>query len=388
MIEPKGSHEWYYCAGSQVMQEGKPDSDSVREKIACSWLAETILKSYTNHNDELKIYDDFIGELTPNNVVIDDEMFEAARLYVTDILKYCNVAGTLKSVKVESNLDIGMIYPGMKGKSDAYIWNSEDLEIIIWNLEYGYSHVEAYENPEIMNYIAAILKLHNLDGEILKMITVKMRIIQPRSFHGDEQISEWEIMASQLTPYFNKLRDAAQQAMSGEGLCIPGLHCHYCKGRNNCSAITKTLYNYIDVIQGPVPMNLEGNNLVLEWQLMNRMTKMLKYRKSAIDAQLKAELQNGEHLPGALLEKHFGNLAWKKEVSTQQVLSIVDMLGVDIRKPDNLDTPTQALTKIKKFAKESKIKIDPKLLDRWTIRPFTGFKVVEDDGSKANKIFK
>ena len=391
MIRPSGSHEWFPCNGSQVMQEGKPndDSDSTREGTACHWVAEQVASAYITPNKSLTTSADFVGQLAPNDVLIDEEMYQSAIDYVTDIMKYCNQSGLMRSVQLEQKLNLDEIYPGMSGTPDVYIWNSDDLELVLWDLKYGYGHVEVYENPQLMIYIAGILKRHNLEGQILTMITVRMRIFQPRSFHGEGPMREWAIKAVDLLPYFIKLKHAASITMSGQGQCVPGNHCRHCRGRIDCSALIKTNYNSIDVINGPVPMNMTGNNLALELQLLNRMTKLLKFRQSAVEKQVEYEIENGAVLPGFIRTETYGRVRWKKGTPTDEVLMMADLMGVNLRKPDNLDTPTQAKVKFKNKAKELGVSLDDtaKLVLQYSETPYNGMKVTEDDGSKLRQAF-
>lgn len=390
MIRPSGSHEWYYCHGSQLMKQGKPpnDDDRTKEGTACHWVAQEILTAFTTPGSELKSSTDFVGDIAPNGVFIDEEMYQGAKFYVNEILKYCNESGLMRLIHIEELLNTEVIYPSSKGTPDCWVYNVKDAEIVLWDLKYGFSHVEVYENPAMMMYIAGILSALNIDGVADQFLTIRMVIVQPRSFHGHGPVREWKVTASDLRPYFNKLRHAAEQAMNGQGLCTPGLHCRDCLARHDCTALTKTLYNYIDVVTGPVPMALEGQNLVLEWQLLNRVSKLLEYRKSGIDGQIQASLENGDHLAGVKLEKSFGRERWRKDVPTEKVLAMAKVYGADISRPDNLDTPNQTLVKIKRAAKKFNVKIDKSLIEEWLETPFKGYKIVEDDGSEATKVFK
>lgn len=390
MIRPSGSHEWYYCHGSQVMQEGiiSPADDATEEGTAAHWVGESVLKSYITKNAEILGHSDFINKLSPNNILITDEIYYGAMTYVNEILNYCNETGLLQSLHVEEKLDISIIYPEMSGTPDCWVYNPNNVELIIWDLKFGYGHVEAYENPQLMIYIAGILQLLNIEGISDQLLTVKMIIVQPRSYHSDGNVREWVVKASELRGYFNKLTYAANQAMNGEGLCSPGIHCRHCTGRFKCTSFSKSVYNYLDVITSATPMELTGQNLVNEWKLLNRMLKLIEYRKSAIDSQVEASLQNGEFLPGARLNKSYGRERWKKDVPVNQLLNMAKMYGADISKPENLDTPNQSLVKIKAAAKKFNVKVDKSLIEQWIEKPFTGYKVVEDDGTEATKMFK
>ena len=389
-VRASGGHEWYYCHGSQLLQDGLPNDDTVatREGTAVHWLAVQIIIPYIKSNMSLVTDDDFVDTLAPNDVLITKEMYQAAVDYVTDILGYCNKTGLMQSVHVEETLNIDTIYPGMVGTPDAWIYNPLKLELILWDLKFGYGEVAAFDNPQLMIYVAAILVFLKIDGISDQNITVKMRIVQPRSYHSNAPIKEWIVKASDLRPYFNRLRTAAIETMSGKGVCVPGTHCRYCRGRFRCSALQKTVYNAIDVTTGPVYVGLKGNNLALEYKLLKHASKLLEYRLNGIEAEVESEIKGGTTLPGFRLTETYGRERWKKSTPIKQVLMMSDAMGVDIRKPDNVDTPKQALTKFMKKAKELKVTLDDSVIRQYTETPFTGHKVIEDDGSYIREAFR
>lgn len=389
-VRPSGGHEWYYCHGSQAMQDGLPNDDSTatKEGTACHWLAEQIITPYMKPDMELATIDKYVGTLAPNDVVIDKEMYQAAVDYVTDILNYCNETGLMRSVHIEEKLKLDIIFPTMEGTPDAWIYNPSGVELILWDLKYGHGEVSPFENPQMMIYIAGILVLLAIDGISDQNLTIRMRIVQPRAYHASGPIREWVIKASDLRGYFNKLRSAAIETMTGNGLCTSGPHCRHCRGRFRCTTLQKTTYNILDVVNGPVPTELKGNNLALELQLLKKSAKLLEYRLNGIEAQVESEIKGGTTLPGFRLAEKYGRERWKKSTPVAQVLMMCDVMGVDIRKPDNLDTPNQAKTKFMKKAKALKITLDDSVIKQYTEVPFIGHKVVEDDGSYIREAFK
>ena len=380
IVRPSGSHEWSFCGGSQFMQKDQPndDSDATREGTAAHWVGSEILLSYITPDVELKTSLDFKDQLAPNDVFIDEEMIQGAVDYVTDVLQYCNETGSMRMLHVEEKLNIDSIYPGMLGTPDCWVYNATGAELVVWDFKYGYGHVEAFENPQLMIYVAGILELLGIDGLSSQWLTIKMRIFQPRSYHGKGPIREWKVKASDLRGYFNQLRTAAALAMSGEGKCTPGLHCKHC-ARHICPALQGTNYNVIDVISNALPVELTGNNLALELKLLRRASKLVEFRLSAIESQVENVLSSGKILPGFMLEKKYGNKRWKKNTPIADVLAFTDAFGIDIRKPDNLDTPTQAIAKVKKTAKEMGITLDASVINNYTEIPYKGLKVVESD---------
>ena len=378
MVRPSGSHEWFYCAGSQAMQKDQPndDSDDTREGIAAHWIGSERLIPFVK-GAELKTDIDFKDKLAPNDVFIDGEMLDGVSEYVSDVLQYCNDSGSLHMLHVEEKIDLGHLYPGMSGTPDCWVYNPSNHELVIWDFKYGHGHVEAFENPQLMIYIWGILKLLGIHGGKDEWLTVRLRIVQPRSYHSGGPMREWVLKASDLRGYFNQLKLAAELAMRGDGNCTPGPHCRHC-ARHLCSTLQGTGYNIIDVIKGVEPIELSGASLSFELKLLRRASKLLEFRLTAVNAQMESELNSDHPPPGFALEKKFGRKRWKKKTPIAKVLAFTDAMEVDIRKPENLDTPTQTLKKFNDKAKELGIdKLDASIIDNYIETPFTGYNVVE-----------
>lgn len=387
-LTPIGAREWFFCEGSQSIQEGEPDkSDRTRDNIACHWLANEILASYITPNAALKAVEEYSDTLAPNDVLIDDEMMEAAKLYITDILMYNNHAGLMRATKLDEEINLDHFCPGMKGVIDASVFNPKNAEIVIWLLKYEYGHIEVLENPELMLYAWAIMEEMGIDGISDQSLTVSFRLIQPRSFHHDGPVRTWQINGSDLRTFFNQLKFSAAVAMKGTGRCTTGTHCRYCRGTHKCKALTKTVYNAIDVVTGPMPVELKGSNLAVELKLLRRISDLLKYRLSGVETQVERNLLKGDVLPGYKLKQGYGRKRWRKDTDTGEVLMMSDIMGVDLRKPDNLDTPTQAIVKFKKLAKAQKVEYDETLIEQYFETPKTSLKVIEDDGNLAKQVF-
>ena len=186
-----------------------------------------------------------------------------------------------------------------------------------------------------------------------------------------------------LKHYVADIKISAQRAMFGSADAEPGTHCRYCRARFKCDALQKTSMNIIDVINRNAPQVLSGNTLAFEYSLLTRATKLLQYRTDALKEQVIAELQAGKVLPGWVLEQSYGRKSWSKDTPTADIIADMDFWGLDIRKPDNIDTPTQVMAKIKK----AKLPIEPSDIGYYIKTPKTGFKIVEDTESKIRASF-
>ena len=190
-----------------------------------------------------------------------------------------------------------------------------------------------------------------------------------------------------LKHYVADIKISAQRAMFGGANAEPGIHCRYCRARFKCEVLQKTSMNAIDVINNNVPQVLNGNSLAFEYTLLTRAMKLLQYRTDALKEQIVAELKAGNTLPGWILEQSYGRKRWSKELPTEQIIEDMSFWGLDIRKPDNIDTPTQVMTKLKKKIKENHIPIEPSVIEQYIEIPMTGMKIVEDTDSKIRASF-
>lgn len=388
MIRPSGSHQWDKCRGSQLMQTGMPDdeTDAAKEGTACHWIASEILESYVNSTMEVKTATDFLDKLAPNDVYIDEEMIEGAMMYVQYILDYSNRNGSLQNTHVEEKINLDSIYPGMSGTPDCWIYNPNVPEIVLLDLKYGHGYVDEFENPQLMIYAKGIMDYYQIDGVTDQHIDIRMVIVQPRSFSDEGAIREWKIKGSDLRPYVNQLKTSAHIAMDTNDIttCESGTHCRYCRARQSCTVLQKTVYNAIDVIESPVHNDLAGNDLAFELHLLKRMKDLLDYRISAVETQVETEIKGGKLLPGFSLKQGYGRKKWTKD---KGLLKFMDSMGVDIRKPDAFITPTQALTKLKAIYKKLNFALDDNVISKYTEVPMGKMKVVEDDPNLIRKIF-
>ena len=64
--------------------------------------------------------------------------------------------------------------------------------------------------------------------------TIKVSIVQPRL---STPISEWEIESEELIKWGNEfVKPRAEKAFKGEGDCVPGEHCRFCRAKAVCRA--------------------------------------------------------------------------------------------------------------------------------------------------------
>jgi len=172
------------------MQGNMPDylsneTEAAEEGTACHWLAGDLLLISYVEGKKTPVKEDIVGTLSPNDILITEEMWQASLDYVTDIIS--NVC-SISDIKVEEKVNLDHIYPGMSGTPDAYYFDIRTNTLTVWDLKYGFGIVDVFENKQLMIYASGIIKKLNL-----KNINVVLKIVQPRAFHSEGTIRSWEV---------------------------------------------------------------------------------------------------------------------------------------------------------------------------------------------------
>lgn len=363
---PSGASRWSVCSASQGLCEQYPELDTdktaAEEGTAAHWVAEQMLTKFINN---LNTYNP-IGTDTQNDVVITNEMYDAALLYAQTIIDKCG--DNIHKLHVEQAVTLDHIYPGMKGTPDAWYYDEVKRVLYIWDLKFGHVFVTEYQNPQLMIYISGILQQLGIsDNEVL----LSMNIIQPRHY-GSNSVREWCVNATAIRPFIINLEAAAHRIMNGDTTCVPGPHCRHCR-RHVCNAIQDTIYNCVDVVTESHPIDLQGAALGNELKLLNHIAQLVKFRQTAIEQQVELNIKGGHFIPGWDIEPKYGRTAWKDDIDQKQVIMMGELMGVDLRKPEALDTPTQAIAKLKRA------KVDSNIVKQYSHRPSKGMKLTENN---------
>ena len=191
-------------------------------------------------------------------------------------------------------------------------------------------------------------------------------------------------MLNYLINYVAEIKISASRAMFGEAPQEPGLHCRHCRAKYKCESLQKTDMTILDTsMPNTKHQVMTGNALAFEYMLLNRGIKLLQYRKDALEIQIESELKNGKIMNGLVLEPTYGRKRWSKNLPTERIIKDMAFWDIDIRKPDNIDTPTQVMKKVK----SSNLPIEPSDIEQYIEIPKTGYKVIENTESRIVAAF-
>lgn len=334
------------------------DNEVREDGIACHWLAAEL---YHHRYPPL-------GSLSPNQRVLDDDMFDAADEYVAELRSWPGVVPV-----VEQPIDCSAIIPGMTGTPDAWAYNPTTRILHIADLKYGFRFVEVWENWQLVCYIAALLALlglHDTD------VTVHAIIVQPRSGHRDGTTRRWIVQASDLRAQINILRGAAADAMkTAAPACTPNPGCGDCPARHACVALQNSALRALETSYEGTPLELSAAALGDELRRLKEAEKRIEARITGLTAQAESLLRNGTVVPWWSLEPTYARERWR-EGTEAQVIAIAQFYNTDVAKPLQPISPAQARKKLP----ESVVAI-------FSHKPSTGVRLTKLDPFAAKKKF-
>lgn len=384
-LAPHNAATWVHCTGSVKLSQQFPaiptdrNSESRLEGRAFHEVAQRILESFKDGVEgELVGRHQLIDTLSRDNVLITDEIYDAALEYANDVLKFCNSNGSLQALQIEQRIELDDIIDDMYGYCDAWCFSKSTGELVVWDAKYGHKRVEAFENWQLITYVMGILRALGIDGHAEQHIKVSLRVAQPRVFHRDGCISRWDVTASDLRGYFNTLIEAANESYSDDAKCVTSESCFYCPARYACDAFRDNTMGLVDQVGDVTGSSLSGHELSIQLRILQRASKQVKALLSSYEEQAIAQLRNGEQLPGYSIEQGEGRKRWKKDTPVDEIIMMGELMGVDPRKPVDLDTPTKLI----------KLGIDEAVINLYSETPSTGLKLVEMSGAKLRNIFR
>ena len=376
-LRPSSAGRWVPCPGSVALEALFPEeeeSQAAREGTAAHWLASEALTVWATTDGGVPHIRGFLGQPTPNGVIVTEEMVDAVEVYVSDVMKIANQVGGLQSLYVEHQVDISTVHPNNAGTLDggAHIVAQSTSRLYVWDFKFGWGIVSAFENWQLLDYAVGLLQEMLAKGQ--ECVDIEFRIVQPRPYHREGSCRSWVLPVAELHPYIERLRMSAQQSQSENAPCVTGPHCGNCKARHDCETLQRAAYRHREILEGTVPLGLSGAALGNELALAEEIYKLAKDRYEGLQGATLAEIQKGQHVPGWTTEQKLGNREWNG--SNEEVLALGELMGVDLSKPA-VKSPNQA----------EKAGGDKAVIKAFTTRNPGAIKLVAQDPKHVEKVF-
>lgn len=367
ILPPSSAARRMECPGSRILEQKalakKPPArlDEAVEGDTAHWVAARRLKNIIST----------IGEIAENGELVTEEMVEGAELYFNELWFYAN--GINYQAHIEKKIQIPNINEHCFGTPDFFaIPKIEGKSFIIADYKFGHKVVDSFENWQLIEYASGIIP----DGTPATA-TVVFIIVQPRNYISNK-ISIWETTLEELFPYFARLKESEMISLDEtKAMCNPTVQCTNCLGRASCAVLENAALAIADS-QNLAVLNFQELNphqLGNELKILKQMQVLLNARVSGLEEEAKFNLLKGNRVPHFELQNTYSRERWT--TSSTGILNLGDMMGVDLGKPREVITPKQAI----------KAGLDETLVKQYSETVSTGFKLVELNKKKIQKIF-
>lgn len=362
------ANQWMTCNGSFRAQQAYPplDVEPSQSRLEGRAAHEVAQKLFKNEP-----FSDLVGSLSKDGIVIADELFDAAREYFNEVWGYCNTHGRVHDLHVEEMCPVPG-YDDWYCIPDAWVYVPEVKVLRVYDAKFGHRIVDPFENWQLLIEAYAIVETHHLDVDIIELV-----IVQPRGFTSEGTVRKWALTYDELCVYRQQVNETMPRVLDTAPLCTPGPHCLDCSARAHCDTLKQQSYAGIDYVQSLQTHNLSGHSLGVELRLLQRAQEMIKMRLSGLEEQALHEIKQGQHVTFYNAKTTYGRKRWKKDVPVDQVIFMAELQGVDVRKPQELDTPAQCIKK----------GIDPSVVEQYAETPVTGVKLEQVDERAIKNVF-
>jgi hypothetical protein len=343
VLAPSSAPQWAVCSGSVAAQLSAPniETQASREGTAAHWVGSECLTQWRTPNTYKLHCVDWLGEVAPNGVVIDDKMVEGAQVYVDDVLQVAQKYGALQRMLVEHRVRMKQVHPELNwGTLDLALPILEHGIVYLWDYKHGHREVSAKGNFQMIDYLQGIIEEYKIVDMSVQFV---IRVVQPFAYHANGQVDEWCGTLADLQQYVAQLTHQAHAALTNPTMTA-GKHCRDCSAVGACAVGRKYMHAFADYINEPYAIdNMSSADLAVERGVLKDCLAVGKSRAGAIEDELEHRIKKGDSTTGLALGTKLGAPKWS--IPPKQVIALCAQFGADVGKIDAL-TPTQAKAKM------------------------------------------
>jgi Protein of unknown function (DUF2800) len=305
---------------------------------------------------------------------VTDDMFDGAQMFTKAM------GGYHGNLRLEDGVSITEVHPTeCFGTPDGWRYFSEGLGpgkvpvLRVGDYKYGHRYVEEFENHQLVSYARGVMQRLNLtdDNLILELI-----IVQPRCFAA-EPVRVWRVPAIETRALVNIESTAAELALGPNPPTRTGNHCMDCKARHACKTLRYSAAAIVTFAGTAEAAVLDPTAMGQELRMLDDAAKQLEARRTGVAAQVEAFLRAGKSVPMWGLEPMRSNRQWNEGLTPEQIADTGDALGINLRKPAAVITPTQAID----------AGIDEDIVMEYAHRPKPRLGLKPDKSAKIRKAF-
>lgn len=285
LLSASSAHRWLICTAAPRFEADFPSQTSKYAEEGT--LAHSICELYARKKFTPVSTRKFNSELKKLQAhpLYDPEMLTTAEFYVAYLCEKCMSYENMPHVSFEVKVDLSGIIPNGFGTCDCCIIGGDTLHITDYKHGAGVP-VETRNNPQMMLYAYGALKRYAMIyGDTIKRVS--MAIVQPRI---SQDVREAEMPVDALVEWAESyVKPIAQKAYEGAGEFVPGDHCKFCRGKEQCpmrAKVNSALEDFKDCILPDKAQN----------PLDPAVRAMLGLPKVLTDAEVGDLLTRGKHL--------------------------------------------------------------------------------------------
>ncbi len=376
IVPPSSAGVTIHCPLSVLMRLTYPEteeSEDSKQGTAAHEVGAKMIEAYSKAGLNFPTMEKTVNTFAENGELITEEIYEGGKVYADEVNRVMQETYAFNPA-IEQKVACPSIHPESWGTPDCRLFSSRTLTLYIWDFKFGRKFVSEYENWQLINYFSGIFDQLRLKGLGDENIRVMLGVVQPRAYGRGGIIRYWEVKASDLRGYINRLHTATHRALNGETTAVTGSHCYRCPGFHACEPAKQAGFTLYEAATRTMPFPVSPDVIGVQLSIVERALEQLEELKVSLSQQAEAYLRQGKSVTNYTLEPTKGRLAWT--ASKEEVITKAKEFNVSVEKTD-LITPTQAITnkmpadEVKKLAK----------------RPDKGLKLVPIDKTKAKRIF-
>lgn len=322
LLRPSAAPRWRRCPGSVALAspivDAAGESLAREQGVAAHWVAQQL-------GQDGVLTD--LGTVAPNGVVVDEDMLNAANIYVDH-----NVRTMGAGMQVEQHVVCDVIHPECAGTPDAYAVSYKDCRVYVSDLKYGRRLVEA-DSDQLVVYAAGIA---NNAGLPLERVEVHLTVYQPRLYHPDGPMRTVVMRGNYFVSRVRALQIAAAQAMSPEAPCAINPYCRHCPGRAQCPALREAALDSAELVGKAIATGLPPDVVDQELRFLRHAQFLIESYATGLQAVAEHQIRSGHRSTVFELRSEPGRLQWR-----ENAVAFLQRYGPQVLKPAELKTPTQ-----------------------------------------------
>lgn len=381
-LAPSSAYRWVECPLSVTLSEQFPalfQDPAGPEGTAAHWVWLEML-----YQRPVKV-----GQIvhTEGRLPVTVEMVDGAQMFVDRVYSIATPFNAMHKVRLEQRGSMTGLHPLMFGTPDAEIDLLEfNGEYHIVDYKYGHRAVDPRKCWQLICYAyGALVERLKLSGALLEGAKVVFHIVQPRCFHGRPASDRWETTGKDLQVLWAQLRSAAKRAIPtgiepADRRGKVGPHCRDCPGRRACPTLATNVGGDVDWVDARQPCRLSTAEAGVELSYVEAAIERMKGLAEGLKQQIEFEISGGGFSPHYALEQKPGRgREWS--VDTDDVFAFGDLLEVDLRKPIEPITPSQAMQVLKKKG------FDESLIAEYSVPKKGAMALVPKTDTLASRVF-